>query len=198
MLFVSSYESQSSSLPRRDFAVTEPRPATIADQRWIFQMNGVALVDIQGKTNTAWYRDQLLISPNLGTALTPALARYSIPPVPGATPWMQVRVRSRRHPELHLRPHQAVDMGFAVDRAYRTVLGPKAGTRQTLQNLISGMLVDVAVRDSDAICTGSVSAFPSRARSNSSPAWAEDRHQAGEGGIPHRFPEELPCLMFEF
>src|SRR5215469_2459166 len=90
MLFVQSYESESFFITPAALAVTEPRPATIADQRWVFQMNGVAIVTVQGATNGDWHRDQLLISPNLGTALTPALARYSIPPVTGATPWMQV------------------------------------------------------------------------------------------------------------
>src|SRR5262245_65679056 len=79
MLSVQSYESQSFFITPAALAVTEPRPATIADQRWIFQMNGVAIVNMQGKTTVDWFRDQLLISTNLGTALTPALTRYSIP-----------------------------------------------------------------------------------------------------------------------
>ena len=41
MLFVESYESQSFFITPAALAVTEPRPATIADQRWIFQMNAV-------------------------------------------------------------------------------------------------------------------------------------------------------------
>ena len=98
MLLVESYESQSFFITPAALAVTEAPPASIADQRWIFQMNGVAIVNVQGKTNVDWFRDQLLISPNLGTALTPALARYSIPPVTGATPWMQWRARSRSPP----------------------------------------------------------------------------------------------------
>ena len=44
MLFVQSYESESFFITPAALAVTEPRPATIADQRWIFQMNGVAIV----------------------------------------------------------------------------------------------------------------------------------------------------------
>ena len=50
MLFVESYESQSFFITPAALAVTEPPPATIADQRWIFQMNGVAIIDVQGKT----------------------------------------------------------------------------------------------------------------------------------------------------
>jgi hypothetical protein len=153
MLTVSSYESQSFFITPAALAVTEPRPATIADQRWIFQMNGVALVDMRGKTNTSWHHDQLLISPNLGTALIPALTRYAIPPVPGGTPWMQV---DSSIPFATLSSifdeHHAVDMGFAVDRwKIQTRRGTEAGTGQTLQDLLSGMVVDLAVRDSDAI-----------------------------------------------
>jgi hypothetical protein len=152
MLFVQSYESESFFITPAALAVTEPRPATIADQRWVFQMNGVAIVNVQGATTGNWLRDQLLISPNLGTALTPALARYSIPPVTGATPWMQVE-SSIPFATLSsiFDQHQAVDMGFAVDRwRMQTRPGTEAGTGQTLQNLLSGMIVDLAVRDTDA------------------------------------------------
>ena len=152
MLFVQSYESESFFITPAALAVTEPRPATIADQRWIFQMNGVALITVHGQPNGDWFRDQLLISPNLSTALIPALARYSIPPVTGATPWMQVE---SSFPFATLSSlfdqHQAVDMGFAVDRwQILTRPGTEAGTGQTLQNLLSGMIVDLAVRDTDA------------------------------------------------
>ncbi len=153
MLFVASYESQSFFITPAALAVTEPRPATIADQRWIFQMNGVAIIDMRGKTNVDWFRDQLLISPNLGTALIPALTRYSIPPVQGATPWMQVE-SSIPFATLSsiFDQHHAIDMGFAVDRwKMQTRPGTEAGTGQTLQNLLSGMVVDLAVRDSDAV-----------------------------------------------
>jgi len=153
MLFVESYESQSFFITPAALAVTEPRPATIADQRWIFQMNGVALITVHGQANGDWFRDQLLISPNLGTALIPALARYSIPPVTGATPWMQVE-SSIPFATLSsiFDQHQAIDMGFAVDRWHiQTRPGTEAGTGQTLQNLLSGMIVDLAVRDTDAV-----------------------------------------------
>ena len=153
MLFVESYESQSFFITPAALAVTEPRPTTIADQRWIFQMNGVALITVHGQANGDWFRDQLLISPNLGTALIPALARYSIPPVTGATPWMHVEssIPFATLSSIFDR-HQAVDMGFAVDRwQIQTRSGTEAGTGQTLQGLLSGVLVDVAVRDSDAI-----------------------------------------------
>jgi hypothetical protein len=153
MLFVSSFESLSFFITPAALAVTEARPATIADQGWIFQMSGVAIVDMRGKTNVSWFHDQLLISPNLSTALTPALTRYAIPPVPGATPWMQVE-SSVPFATLSsiFDQHQAIDMGFAVDRwQIQTRPGTEAGTGQTLQSLLSGMVVDLAVRDSDAI-----------------------------------------------
>jgi hypothetical protein len=60
MLFVESYESQSFFITPAALAVTEPRPATIADQRWIFQMNGVALITVHGQANGDWFRDRFL------------------------------------------------------------------------------------------------------------------------------------------
>src|ERR1700712_3986758 len=112
MLFVQSYESESFFITPAALAITESPPATIADQRWIFQMNRVAVVNVQGKTNVDWFRDQLLISPTLGAALTPALGRYSIPPVTGATPWMQVE-SSIPFATLSsiFDQHEAIDMG---------------------------------------------------------------------------------------
>lgn len=153
-VFVASYESQSHFVTPAALAVTEQPPATIADQRWIFQTNGVAIVNFTGKTTVDWSRDDLLISPPLGTALNDALIRYSIPvpPVRGAFPWMQVE---RWFPFATLSSifdrHTAVDMGFAVDRwRPEARSGTEAGTGATLPNLISGMRVDIAARDSDA------------------------------------------------
>jgi hypothetical protein len=43
-------------------------------------------------------------------------------------------------------------VGFAVDRWQMQIRpGTEAGTGRTLQNLLGGMIIDVAVRDSDAV-----------------------------------------------
>ena len=77
MIFALGYESQSHLITPAALAVTEPPAPSIAEQRWIFHTNGVALVDMKGQSPATWYRDQLLISPNLffgmGGALIPAL-----------------------------------------------------------------------------------------------------------------------------
>ena len=56
MLTVHSYEAQSFFVIPAALAITEPRPATIADQRLIFQMNGVAIIDVQGAAGSRFGR----------------------------------------------------------------------------------------------------------------------------------------------
>ncbi len=158
MIFTLAYESQSHFITPAAVAVTEPAPTSIADQRWIFQTNGVALVDMVGKSPQFWHHEQLLISPNLGSALLPALSRYSIPVPPGTpgrdwAPWMQVE---DWYPFATLSSifdqNESINAGFAVDRwSPLSRPGTEAVTGNTLQGLLSGMLVDLAVRDNDAI-----------------------------------------------
>jgi hypothetical protein len=151
------FESQSHFITPAAVAITEPPPTSIADQRWIFKTNGVALVDMKGKSSEFWYRDQLLISPNLGSPFMAALSRYSIPGPPGTPgrdwfPWIQVE---DSYPFATLSSifdqDQSINAGFAVDRWLPQLRpGREAVTGNTLQGLLSGMLVDLAVRDSDA------------------------------------------------
>ena len=178
MIFALGYESQSHLITPAALAVTEPPPASIAEQRWIFHTNGVALVDMKGQSPATWYRDQLLISPNLffgmGGALIPALSRYSIPGPPGTpgrdwVPWMQVE---NWYPFATLSSifdqNQAINAGFAVDRWIpQSRPGTEAVTGNTIQGLLSGMLVDLAVRDNDAILHRSATASSFRERSDS-------------------------------
>ena len=158
MIFTIAYESQSHFITPAALAITEPPPTSIAEQRWIFQTNGVALVDMKGMSPETWRQDTLLISPNLGGALIPALSRYSIPGPPGTpginwSPWMQVE---DWYPFATLSSifdqNQSINAGFAVDR-WRPLSRPgtEAVTGNTLQGLLSGMHVDLAVRDNDAI-----------------------------------------------
>jgi hypothetical protein len=153
-LYADFYESQFHFITPAALAVTEQRPQTIADQRWIFKTTGVAIVDFTGKSSVDWSRDELLISPPLGNALNAALARYLIPtpPIKDAFPWMQVE---QWFPQAGLSSvfdrHQAVDMGFAVDRwRPEARQAREAATNAVLPNMLSGMRVDLAVRDSDA------------------------------------------------
>jgi len=158
MIFTIGFESQSHFITPAAVAFTEFPPTSIAEQRWIFQTNGVALVDMKGKSTATWYQDQLLISPNLGDPFMSALSRYSIPGPPGTPgrdwfPWMQVE---NWYPFATLssifNQNQSINSGFAVDRWHpQSRPGTEAVTGNTLQGLLSGMLVDLAVRDTDAI-----------------------------------------------
>jgi hypothetical protein len=160
MIFPFALESQSHLITPAALAVTEP-PPSITEQRWIFQTNGVALIDMKG-TGSQWHWDQLLISPNLffgpSGVLIPVLSRYSIPHPPGTpgqdwVPWMQVE---NWYPFVTLSSifdqNTAVNAGFAVDRwTPQSRPGKEAVTGKTIQGLLSGLVVDLAVRDIDAI-----------------------------------------------
>lgn len=66
MVLIPNFESQSHFFTPAALAVNEQPSSSIADQRFIFQTNGVAIVNMPGQTTVDWSRDQALISPNMG------------------------------------------------------------------------------------------------------------------------------------
>ncbi|MEP6629208.1 MAG: hypothetical protein ABJA89_02000 [Lapillicoccus sp.] len=158
MILVKGYQSVSTFVTPAGHAVTQAPITDPAQQRWVFGLSGVALVDFAGTSNAVWRHDQLLISPNLGSALLPALNRYSIPTPPGQpgrdwAPWIQVE-ESLPFAGLGsiFDAHESINAGFAVDGwALQTRPGTETGTGATLQQLLSGLVADIAVRDNDAI-----------------------------------------------
>lgn len=158
MIFASSYQSLSTFVTPAARALTQPATTDPAEQRWVFGLSGVVLVDFTGTSNATWRHEQLLISPNLGSALIPALGRYSIPTPAGTpgkdwAPWVQVEDAL---PLATLGSifdaHEAINAGFAVDGwTVQTRPGTEAGTGATVQGLLSGLVADLAVRDNDAI-----------------------------------------------
>ncbi|MGB8386215.1 MAG: hypothetical protein WCG47_34105 [Dermatophilaceae bacterium] len=158
MIFALGYQSLSTFVTPAARAITQPTTTDPAEQRWIFGLSGVVLVDLVGTSNATWRHEQLLISPNLGSALIPALTRYSIPTPPGTpgkdwAPWLQVEDSL---PIAMLGSifdaNESINAGFAVDAwTTQTRPGTEAGTGATVQGLISGLVADLAVRDNDAI-----------------------------------------------
>lgn len=158
MIVAPNYVSLSTFVTPAARAVSQPPLTDPAQQRWIFGLSGVAIVDFTGTSNAVWRHDQLLISPNLGSALVPALTTYSIPVPPGTpgkdwAPWMQVEDTL---PFATLGSifdaQESINAGFAVDGwTVQTRPGTETGTGATLQNLLSGVVADLAVRDNDAI-----------------------------------------------
>lgn len=158
MIFALSYQSLSTFVIPAARAVTEPPLTDPHQQRWIFGLSGIALVDFTGTSNETWRHEQLLISPNLGSALLPALTRYAIPTPAGTpgrdwAPWIQVE------DSLPLATlgsifdaNESINAGFAVDGwTMQLRPGTEVGTGAPVQNLLSGLVADLAVRDNDAI-----------------------------------------------
>ena len=135
MIFALSYQSLSTFVTPAARAVTQPPITDPAEQRWVFGLSGVVLVDFTGTSNAVWRHDQLLVSPNLGSALFPALNRYSIPTPPGTpgkdwAPWIQVE-DSLPFAGLSsiFDAHESINAGFAVDGwTLQTRPGTEAGT----------------------------------------------------------------------
>lgn len=153
MVLIPNFESQSHFFTPAALAVNEQPPSSIADQRFIFQTNGVAIVNMPGQTTVDWSRDQALISPNMGDAFKAITTRHNIPIPTGTFPWFQVdSVIPFATLSSIFDRHQAIDAGFAVDRwsfRTRTGTGPQPG--QTFRSLFDGLLVDLAARDNDAV-----------------------------------------------
>ncbi|GAB5905531.1 hypothetical protein OKHIF_36320 [Mycobacteroides chelonae] len=153
MVLIPNFESQSHFFTPVALAVNEQQPSSIVDQRFVFQTNGVAIVNMPGQTSVDWSRNQALISPNMSDAFKAITTRHNIPIPAGAFPWFQVdSVIPFATLSSIFDRHQAIDAGFAVDRwRFRTRTGIGVQPGQTIQSLFDGLLVDLAVRDSDAV-----------------------------------------------
>lgn len=79
MVLIPNFENQSHFFTPAALAANEQPPSSIADQRFIFQTNGVAIVNMPGQSTVDWSRDQALISPNMGDAFKAITTRHNIP-----------------------------------------------------------------------------------------------------------------------
>lgn len=159
MKVIGAYEGQHWSITPTALALNEPAPATISDQRWTLVLSGVAIVDVPGTTSVDWTRETLLLLPSVRDPMLFAIDRFGIP-----------RPQAKEHDDYethfqvqHWAPfaalssvfdrHQSIDAGYAVDRwrAHDFFTGTDFFTGQAVPNIWSGVDVDVAVRDSDAV-----------------------------------------------
>jgi hypothetical protein len=152
------FEGQHWAITPTARAVNEPSPPSISEQIWTVVLSGVGIVDLTGTTSVDWRRETLLMYPWPGNALFYAINKYGIPKPPGpegsgyqthlqVEHWVPFATLSSIFDR-----HESIDAGYAVDR-WRAELfsGVDFFTGQPLPNLWGGFLVDVAVRDSDAV-----------------------------------------------
>jgi hypothetical protein len=158
MIDVTSFGGQNWLITPAARAVNEPAPKTISNQKWLLVLSGVGIINMEGKTSNDWLRDQVQILPDMRSPLDYAINRFSIPRPPGNEGanydvgfqldlWSPFASLSSVFDQ-----DQSVSAGFAVDdwRPTHFGSGTDAFSGNPVGNIFTGIVVDAAVRDSDA------------------------------------------------
>jgi hypothetical protein len=158
MIQVTEFGGQSWLITPAARAVNEAPPENISRQKWLLVLSGVGIVNMQGNTTSDWLSDTVYILPDMRVPLDYAINRFSIPRPPGAEvsdyvvgfqleQWAPFASISSIFDQ-----GQSVNAGFAVNawRHEPFYTGTDAFSSQSIGNIFNGILVDVAVRDSDA------------------------------------------------
>ncbi len=153
MKYVTDFAGQNWLITPVARAVNEAAPSGIGEQKWLLTLSGVAIPDVKGSAFD-WFRESLVIQPDLRGPINQAVSRFGIPRPDEAA----------HHPQFAVEqwaPFAAISSisdldnvgkaGFAVDvwrpRPFWT--GKDANGRE-VTNLWDGIEVDVAVRDAEA------------------------------------------------
>jgi hypothetical protein len=166
-VFLDKFSGQNWLITPAALAVGESRPATILDQKWLLVLSGVVEANLKGNSNAAWLNQTVAFIPgnsvSLGIALNEgplnyAINHYSIPR-PSQNPKDYTTVFSVQNwaPFASLSKifdeHQSIDAGYAVNvwRPHHFLTGVKyPQVTQPINNVFTGINVDVGVRDTDA------------------------------------------------
>src|SRR5262249_14917658 len=140
-------------------AVNQAPPQNISRQNWILHLSGVTIPNLLGTSSNDWRRETLHITPDLRGPLNYAINNFSIPRPPGnevgdytiefqVQQWAPFAAISSIFDR-----NQAVNAGFAVDVWRPNPFGTVTDmiTNQPRDRIFSGIQVDVAVQDSDAV-----------------------------------------------
>ena len=153
MIEATTFAGQNWLITPAALAVNEARPQNISGQNWLLVLSGVTIINFKGKTSNDWLRDTVHIQPDLQGPLQHAISRYSIPHPLGSgiefrvDQWSPFAAMSSIFNQ-----NESVNSGFAVDvwRPSPFVTATDATSNQLVNNLFTGINVDIAVRDSDA------------------------------------------------
>ena len=136
----------------------EPPPPEIKNQKFLIVLTGVAMLDLKGESASQWRHETVVMLPDIQAPMQHAINRYGITTPPGtngANYWTAFQVEQWA-PFAGLSSifnrGESINSGFAVDvwRPNPFSSGPDFFTNAQLNNLFTGIQVDVAVRDSDA------------------------------------------------
>ena len=149
MIFPSGFAGQNWLITPADWRANEIQPVP-AETKWLLVLTGVAVIDFRGNAST-WRHDSVTISPDLQAPLAHAVGRGW-----GGGDFLGFQVEQwapHAAPNAMFNRNHSVNSGFAVD-AWRPVpfstLTPPGGGA-AVGNIFAGIIVDLAVSDTDAI-----------------------------------------------
>lgn len=152
---VSRFAGQNWTITPEALAVNEPKPANISAQKFLVVLTGVGIIDLQGNNPNDWRRETASIFPDIVAPLNFAINKYGIPRPVGlnTVPAMDLELWApfAAVSSVFERESGGVDAGFAVDvwRPSPFFHTTDAGG-QPLNNVFTGIDVDVAVRNNNA------------------------------------------------
>ena len=155
---ITNFAGQNWLITPAALATHEIPPSNIHDQKWLLTLSGVAMVNLEGITASDWLRETLILQPAVLDPVHYAIATHGIP-LPAGTEGVQYSIAfqvEQLAPFAGLSSifdeNQSINAGFAVDvwRPNHYANGRDAFSHAPVNNLWTGLAVDVAVRDSDA------------------------------------------------
>ena len=167
MKYLTNFAGQNWLITPAGLAVGEHPPASIHDQKWLLVLTGVVIADLKGDSGEHWEYETISFTPDMagpddpGSTSGPlnwAINHYSIPKPPGS-PGAQYVIRfsvEEWAPFVSLssifNQDESVNSGFSVEtwRPNHFGSGTDLISKQPVNNLFSGISVDVALRDTDA------------------------------------------------
>jgi hypothetical protein len=163
MITLSDFAGQNWLITPAALAVGEHPPASIYDQKWLLVLSGVVIANLEGNSSSQWLQETVSFLPDMAgpTGSGPlnwAIGNYSIPK-PSDPPSAYYTVFSLEpggglYASLSsiFNQNESINSGFAVDTWRPTHYGTGTDilTHQTVNNIFSGINVDVAIRDTDA------------------------------------------------
>lgn len=149
----SSFAGQNWLITPVALAVNETPPRSVAEQKWLLVLSGVANIDLKGN-GPKWLRETFRIWPDLLAPMNHAINLHNIPTPPDGynlkfqvEQWVPYSAPSSMYNKKH-----SVNSGFAVDvwRPHPFGSDTDVVTNTPFGNIFNGIQVDVAVSDIDA------------------------------------------------
>jgi hypothetical protein len=165
--YLTNFAGQNWVITPAALSVGERLPVSIHDQKWLLVLSGVVIADLKGDDTSRWNYQTVSFIPDMAGPDHPsstsgplnwAISHYSIPKPPGS-PGTQYLIRfsvEEWAPFVSLsaifNQGQSINSGFAVDawRPNHFGSGTDVLSNRPVNNLFSGINVDLAVRDTDA------------------------------------------------